>query len=60
MVTNLDDGDYFLKDGSGWFEYGPLVVRLLAMPNNEGMEITVYRNGYEAEDPVFQTFVGNQ
>ena len=56
-VVSLPDRDYFLRDGSGWFEYHGVSVRIHHDEGADCLEVAAYRTGHEDEDPIFQQFV---
>jgi hypothetical protein len=39
---SLDDGDYVLADGAGWFEVGNFAIRIAK--TDEGVACDIYRN----------------
>ena len=50
----LEDGDYELVDGAGWFAVKGFSVRIFSRIN--GIDVFIYKNGAEDEGPIAATF----
>jgi hypothetical protein len=46
---NIKDGDYILKDGSGWFETAGVVIWIHTSESGS-VGVTAYRSGSELDD----------
>lgn len=55
MVNEIKDGDYYLVDGAGWFEYNGLVVRIFNHKEMGCLQVSTFVAGHEDEDPIFLT-----
>ena len=53
-TTTLQDGDYTLADGAGWFAVKGFAVRIIS--TDEGIVVDVYKNGAEMESPITSTY----
>lgn len=53
-VVAITDGDYFLTDGSGWFEYNGLAIRLRHDEASGSMDVSAYHTGHEDDAAIFQ------
>jgi hypothetical protein len=50
----LEDGDYVLTEGSGWFTVKGFAVRIHA--TDEGVAVDVYVNGKEDDGPISSAY----
>ena len=50
----LEDGDYVLTEGSGWFTVKGFSVRIHA--TDEGVAVDIYTDGKETDGPVSSAY----
>lgn len=49
-LNDLDDNDYTLTDGAGWFEIKGFAVRIFA--TEEGVRVDIYKDKDELSEPI--------
>ena len=50
----LEDSDYRLTDGAGWFAVKGFAIRINS--TDEGVVVDVYKNGAEMDTPIASTY----
>jgi hypothetical protein len=58
MGKNINDGDYILSQGSGWFETAGVAVRIHTDSDGR-VRVTAYRSGSELDQELAEFVVGN-
>jgi hypothetical protein len=58
MANNIEDSDYILSQGSGWFETAGIAVRIHTDSDGR-VRVTAYRSGSELDQELAEFIVSN-